>query len=124
MARYALERIPAPEAAQAMRDALPQLSGKLKVGVIGSLGVRQDAASVPALAALLGDADPAVALRSGLRPGRHPYTGSDPGPGESQVEPGGSPSRHHGRLSGMCRTAVGGRQEGRSAGGVPKVHRR
>jgi HEAT repeat protein len=61
MARYALERIPAPEAAQAMRDALPKLSGALKVGAIGSLGVRRDAASVPALAALLGDADVAVA---------------------------------------------------------------
>jgi HEAT repeat protein len=61
MARYALERIPAPEAAQAMRKALPQLSGKLKVGVMGSLGVRQDAASVPALTALLDDADLAVA---------------------------------------------------------------
>jgi len=60
MARYALERIPAPEAAQAMRDALPKLSGAPKVGVIGSLGVRRDAASVPALAAALGDADKAV----------------------------------------------------------------
>jgi len=61
MARYALERLPAPEAAKALRDALPQLCGALKVGVIGSLGVRRDAASVPALVALLGDADKAVA---------------------------------------------------------------
>jgi len=61
MARYALERIPAPEAAQAMRDALPTVNGALKVGAIGSLGVRRDAASVPALTALLGDADTAVA---------------------------------------------------------------
>jgi HEAT repeat protein len=62
MARYALERIPAPQAAQAMRDALPKLSGALKVGVIGSLGVRRDAESVPALASLLADAaDKAVA---------------------------------------------------------------
>ena len=61
MARYALERIPAPEAAQAMRDALPRLSTALKVGVIGSLGVRQDAASVSNLADLVGDADAAVA---------------------------------------------------------------
>jgi HEAT repeat protein len=61
MARYALERIPAPEAAEALRDALPHLTGTLKVGVIGSLGVRHDAASVPALVALLGDADAAVA---------------------------------------------------------------
>ena len=61
MARYALERIPAPEAAAAMRDALPKLSGTLKVGVIGSLGVRRDAASVAALAGLLGDADKSIA---------------------------------------------------------------
>ena len=57
MARYALERMPAPEAAQALRDALPKVSGATKIGVIGSLGARRDAASVPALAALLGDAD-------------------------------------------------------------------
>ncbi|MHB0959119.1 MAG: HEAT repeat domain-containing protein [Pirellulaceae bacterium] len=61
MARYALERIPAPEAAEAMRTALSELSGKLKVGVIGSLGVRRDADSVPLLAKLLSDADPLVA---------------------------------------------------------------
>jgi HEAT repeat protein len=61
MARYALERIPAPEAATAMRGALSKLQGELKVGVVASLGVRRDAASVGALAGLLGDADPAVA---------------------------------------------------------------
>lgn len=61
MARYALERIPAPEAAQAMRDALPKVGPELKVGIIASLGVRQDAASIPTLAALLADADAAVA---------------------------------------------------------------
>ncbi len=38
MARFALERIPAPEAAQALRDALAKLSGNLKIGVISSLG--------------------------------------------------------------------------------------
>jgi HEAT repeat protein len=61
MARYALERIPAPEAAKALRDALPKLSGALKVGVIASLGVRQDEAAVPLLAELLSDSDPAIA---------------------------------------------------------------
>ncbi len=66
MARYALERIPAPEAAQAMRDALPKMDNALKAGVMGSLGVRQDAASVPALAALLGAADATVARSSAL----------------------------------------------------------
>jgi len=60
MARFALERIPAPEAAQALRDALPQLSGALKIGVISSLGARRDTASVPTLAALLADADATI----------------------------------------------------------------
>lgn len=53
MARYALERIEAPEAAQALRDALPKLDGALQVGVIGSLGVRRDEACVGELAKLL-----------------------------------------------------------------------
>ena len=61
MARYALERIPAPEAAAALRDALPKVQGELKVGVIGSLGVRQDPNSISALASLLTDADAMVA---------------------------------------------------------------
>lgn len=61
MARYALERIPAPEAAQALRDALSKLSGPLKIGVIASLGARGDAGSVSVLAALLADSDDAVA---------------------------------------------------------------
>ena len=71
MARYALERIPAPEAAAALRDALPKLSGKLKIGVIGSLGVRRDEASVPALAALLGRLRCGRRRRGGQCPGRH-----------------------------------------------------
>jgi len=66
MARYALERIPAPEAAQAMRDALPKIDNALKLGVMGSLGVRQDVASVPALVALLSDADVTVARSAAL----------------------------------------------------------
>lgn len=61
MARFALERIPAAEAAQALRDALTKTNGVLKIGVISSLGVRQDAQSVPALVALLGDSDAAIA---------------------------------------------------------------
>jgi HEAT repeat protein len=61
MARYALERIPAPAAAQALRDALAKVSGQLKVGVIGSLGVRRDRPCIAALAGLIGDADTSVA---------------------------------------------------------------
>jgi HEAT repeat protein len=60
MARYALERLPAPEAVQVMREQVTRFKGATKVGVIGSLGVRRDAASVPTLAAMLGDADKTV----------------------------------------------------------------
>jgi len=66
LARYALERIPAPQAAAAMRDVLPKLSGALKIGVIGSLGVRRDADSVGPLAGLLGDGDAAVAVAAAV----------------------------------------------------------
>ena len=61
MARYALERIPAPAAAKALRDALPKVDNSLKIGVISSLGVRQDADSVPLLQGLLADDDADVA---------------------------------------------------------------
>lgn len=66
LARHALERIPGPEAAAALKDALPKLSGKLKIGVIGSLAARGEASAAPALAALLNDADPAVARSATL----------------------------------------------------------
>ena len=66
MARYALERIPAPEGAQALRDALPKLSGPLKIGVISSLGVRRDAQSITPLAQLLADSDPAIARAAAM----------------------------------------------------------
>ncbi len=61
MARFALERIPDPEAAAALRDALGKAEGPLQVGMISSLAARRDLACVPALAALL-KASPAVAM--------------------------------------------------------------
>jgi len=61
MARYALERISAPEAGEAMRDALSKLDGELKIGMISSLGVRGEAASVAPLQALLADGNAAAA---------------------------------------------------------------
>lgn len=53
MARFALERIAAPEAADALRKTLSSLQGDLRIGMISSLAGRGDAASVPLLAALL-----------------------------------------------------------------------
>jgi hypothetical protein len=65
MARYALERIPAPEAGQALRNALASLPADLQVGVIGSLGARGESASVGALYPLLA-ADEPVARAAAL----------------------------------------------------------
>jgi HEAT repeat protein len=66
MARYALERITAPEAAQALRDAMSSLTGALKIGVISSLGARRDSSSVSALASLVSNGDAAVARAAAL----------------------------------------------------------
>jgi len=61
LGRYALEVMPCPEAGKALRDALPQVKGKILVGVINSLGARRDLESTPQLVALLADPDSAVA---------------------------------------------------------------
>jgi len=61
MARFALERIAAPEAAAALRAGLGVVTGDLRIGMMSSLGARRDAESVPLLAALLGG-EPPVAL--------------------------------------------------------------
>jgi len=61
MARYALERMPFPETLDALGDALTAVKGKIKVGIINSLGARRDPRSTSRLAALLGDPDPEVA---------------------------------------------------------------
>ncbi len=66
LARHALERIPGPEAAAALASAATQLTGKLKIGAIASLGARGESSSIPTLAALLNDADPAVARSAAL----------------------------------------------------------
>ena len=61
IARYALERIPNEKATEAMRDALPRVSSKLKSGLIGSLGVRRDEKSIMVISKLLSDSDIQVA---------------------------------------------------------------
>lgn len=54
-ARSALELIADPAAGAALRDALPKLGGRLLAGAVDSLGVRRDAAAVPAIVALARD---------------------------------------------------------------------
>lgn len=61
MARYALERIPSPAADEALRKAVAGTSGKMKAGVIDSLGRRRDARAVAVLKPLLTSTDAAVA---------------------------------------------------------------
>ena len=60
-ARIALEAIPDPAADEALRQALPHVKGKLLVGVINSLGVRNDIKAVPGLIDKLKDVDVEVA---------------------------------------------------------------
>ncbi len=57
MARYALEPMPGTEADAALQRALSVTSGKLKAGVVSSLGVRRDADAVPAIIPLLNNED-------------------------------------------------------------------
>jgi HEAT repeat protein len=61
LARYALESMPEPAVDRALRDALPKFQGRLKIGVISSLGARRDGEAVRPLAGLLKDPDAAVA---------------------------------------------------------------
>jgi type 1 glutamine amidotransferase len=61
MARFALERIPGPTAAKALRDALPQAKGMPRIGIVNSLGNKADADSAGVLEPLLKDPDPVMA---------------------------------------------------------------
>lgn len=54
-ARCALEQIPSPAAAEALRRALPALQGSQLAGALHSLGMRGDPRSVDALVALVKD---------------------------------------------------------------------
>lgn len=60
MARYALERIPGAAVDQALRDVFPKATGKVKVGILNTLGRRRDVGSVATLRGLLQDSDPTV----------------------------------------------------------------
>ncbi len=57
MARYALEPMPFPQAGQALREALPKTKALIKIGIINSLGFREEKESAPDLIKLLKDPD-------------------------------------------------------------------
>lgn len=66
MARYALEPIADPAVDEALRQALDTVSGRPRLGVIGSLGVRRDTKAVDPLAKLLDDVECAAAAARAL----------------------------------------------------------
>ncbi len=66
MARFALERIPSPEAGRALHESLAKLPAALKIGVIASLGVRRDSDCVADLAKLLSESDATVARAAAI----------------------------------------------------------
>lgn len=61
MARYALQSMPAEEAGDALRNALGQVEGDLKIGVIGSLGQRGDQKCVSQIIPLMKSDNKAMA---------------------------------------------------------------
>ena len=61
-ARMALLANPSQKAVEALREALPKAKGRLRVGILHALGLRNDAASVRLLLAEARAADPAARL--------------------------------------------------------------
>lgn len=72
LARYALERNPDPAALEALRAALSKTTGRLRVGVINSLGARGDRQAVPRLVPMLKDPDLEVVAAAALALGKMP----------------------------------------------------
>jgi HEAT repeat protein len=68
MARYALERIPDSQAGQALERELRKLNGRLKIGIISSLGACGQGVSL--LRPLLQNSDEAVARAAAIALGR------------------------------------------------------
>ena len=69
-ARIALEAIPDPAAAAALRGAMDKVQGNLLIGVINSIGVRRDAKAVSGLVKKLKDSDPSIASAAAVALGR------------------------------------------------------
>ena len=61
IARFALQHMPAPQAGEALVQALPRSKGDLKIGLIGSIGQRGDRKAVPQIAELATDGNVNIA---------------------------------------------------------------
>jgi HEAT repeat protein len=64
MARYALEKIPGDEAERALVRSLSGTKGKVRLGILGSLGNRKARSAVPLLAGILSSPDEEAAAAS------------------------------------------------------------
>ena len=69
-ARIALETIPGPASAAALRDAVPKLKGDLLVGVINSIGARRDTEAVAILSQKLHGSDAQIAAAAAAALGK------------------------------------------------------
>lgn len=70
MARTALEQIPDTSVDDALRATLGKVQGRLRVGIINSIGTRRDAKAVNDLASFLNDADADIAGAAALSLGK------------------------------------------------------
>ncbi|MBN2089964.1 HEAT repeat domain-containing protein [candidate division KSB1 bacterium] len=61
IARYALERIPGEKVDKALQKALSKTDGKVKIGIINTIGERKDVNAVKALSKLLKNSDEQIA---------------------------------------------------------------
>jgi len=66
MARFALERIPDPAVDKALRESLAKTSGKIRVGMINTIGQRRDAKAVSQLSKFMTDPLTAAAAITAL----------------------------------------------------------
>ena len=66
-ARLALEPMPYPAAGAALREAVGKTSGRVRAGIIDSLGERREAASIAVIAPSLADSDKDVAAAAAWR---------------------------------------------------------
>ncbi len=70
IALFALQRIPDPAVDLALRDALPKSEDQVKIGIINSLGERQDVYAVGQLEKLVHDEDLQIALSAATALGK------------------------------------------------------
>jgi HEAT repeat protein len=70
MARYALEPMPYPQAGQALLEALGRVGPPIQVGIINSLGFREEKAAAPELIRLLKSPDAEIAGAAAAALGR------------------------------------------------------